>query len=92
MKTSDKVKIKIPGIITIVSALVLVLFHALQGHEMDTYIMPFILFMFGILILLRKPEDEIRKPRLEKSTRRIVLAALSISLIAGIVVMVLTRV
>ena len=92
MKTSDKVKIKIPGIITIVSALVMVLFHALQGHRMDSYIMPFILLMFGILILLRKPEPESQMPGLEKSTRRIVLAALSISLIAGIVVMVLTLV
>ena len=92
MESSDKVIAKIPGIFTIVSAVAMAVFHALQGHQMDSYILPFILLVFGISILLRKPEEEIRGPRLEKSTRRLVLVALSISLVAGIMVMVLTLV
>lgn len=92
METSEKVIAKLPGIITLVCAAAMVLFHALQGHGMDAYILPFILIMCGINILLRKPEEERKKVKMGKSSRRITIAALSISLVAGIVVMLLTLV
>lgn len=90
METSEKVIIKLPGFITIVSAVATIVFHALQGHEMDSYIMPFILLIFGISILFRKPGEESKKIKMEKSTRRITITALSISLVSGVIVMLLT--
>lgn len=92
METSEKIVIKIPGIITVVSAVAMVLFHALQGHGMDSYILPFILFMLGIIILLRKPEVESKRTRMGKTARRITIAALSLSLVAGTVVLLQTLV
>ena len=52
METTNKVFAKIPGIITMVCSVAMVVFHALQGHQMDSYILPFILLMFAILLLL----------------------------------------
>jgi len=92
METSDKVSAKIPGIITIVSAAAMVVFHVLQGHEMDSYILSFILLMLGIIILLRKPEEVSPGVKIGKTTGRIILSALSISLVAGIVVLLCTLV
>ena len=61
--------------------------HLFQGHPLDSFILPFILLLFGNMVLLGKPDDAGSELKMGKKVEGIVFATLSITLIAGIVVM-----
>jgi len=90
MEKSDRKLAKVSGLIMIVSALGISLLNVLERNPFDSYIMPFILLMVGMVYLLRKTENEQRSLQIGKKQKRIVIATLSISLVGGIVVMLLT--
>ena len=77
METSKKRFLNISGIITVFCALGMVVLHVLQKQGLDSYIMPVVLLMFGILVLTRKPDEESRKLEIGKTAGRIVIATLS---------------
>jgi len=89
MTTSKKGSARISGIITIACALGITILNIIQNNNVDSYIMPFILLMIGLFFLFPKPAEESVKIKMGKVARRIVIAALSISLIAGILVMLM---
>jgi len=90
MEKPDRKIVQGSGLIIIVCALGISLLNALVRNPLDSYIMPFILLMAGVIFLLRKPEVEHRKLLIGKATARILIATLSISLVGGIVLLLLT--
>jgi len=89
MQKTKNGTVKISGIIISICALGITILNAVQGNNMDSYIMPFILLMLGMSLLFRKQGEEKAQIKLGKRPRRIVIAALSISLLSGILMMLL---
>jgi len=87
METAKKRIASVYGIIIIVCAIGMVILHLIQKQELDSYILPFVLLMTGIVILTRKPDEESKKLDISKPAGRFIIATLSISLISGIIVM-----
>jgi len=90
MEIKKNGSLKISGSITIACALGITILHVLQGENLDSYILPFILLMLGISFLFRRPTSENRQIKMSRTARKIVIAALSISLVAGILTMLLS--
>jgi hypothetical protein len=79
---------RISGAIIVICAAGMAAMAIMQKKDLEGYIYSFILFMFGILLITRKQSSEAKSPKIPTKKRKAILAALSISLIAGIVIFI----
>lgn len=79
---------KISGVIIMICALGIAAVNIILKENPDSFIMPFILFVVGISFISKKQSAETKQPVISAKKQRIILATLSISLIAGIVIFI----
>jgi len=58
--------------------------------NIDSFISPAILLLLGIFFLNKKPDEETRQISISPTAKKILIATLSISLVSGIIVMLVT--
>jgi len=90
METTKKNFSRVSGIIILVCTLGITILKISQGQDMESYFMPFFLLMMGLMFTFRKATGAEKQPELRMRRPKLVIAALSISLIAGIVVLIIT--
>lgn len=71
-----------------ICALAMAALNIFLNKDLDSFIMPFIFFMLGITSITIKQSAETKQPKISAKKQKIILATLSISLIAGIVIFV----
>lgn len=78
------------GIITTASAIGILIINYLSHRGLDSFIMPFILLCFSVIMLFGKQTKEAAPMKLNKKHRKIILSIVSITLVSGIVVFLIT--
>ncbi len=81
---------KVSGVIVMICAIGLTILNIFFNKNFDSYIMPFILLMAGIIFLVRVQSEESRQITVSPKKQKILIATLSISLVAGIVTLIIT--
>lgn len=90
MKSESTQTKKLLGIIIIACASAITILNINLGAEPSNSILPFILLMFGIIILNQKTVKQKPVNQMNMRKRIIVISTLSISLVVGIVVFVVS--
>ena len=83
---------KVPGVIIIGCALGMMILNLVLGKNIDSFLVPFYFLMLGIFFLSRKQSEVTKQPVMSPPKRKLFIAALSISLVAGIVTFIFTLV
>ncbi len=73
------------GTIIVVSSIGMILLNYLTNGNNDSYIMPFILLCFSIIVFFTKPKKEETQKKISKTQKNVILPIASVASIAGII-------
>lgn len=85
MNTKNKDFGKVAGVITIISAIGIMIVKMMTDNEPDSYIMPVVLLCLGVVFIGINSEKTSVYNKMSPKTRNISITALIICLIVGIV-------
>lgn len=78
------------GTITALCAIGIMIIKYHTKGDLDSYIMPFILLWFSVILFSLKPENKAVRVKFTKTQNNIILSVVSLALISGLVMFFLT--